>query len=93
MKILDNFIILSLIIGAFFGGIKLSNWFHKTAEEHEKYVLRRQYLRLRTHMDADDPCQPYTVPPIRRRFAIPPKLKETLSRNGAATMRVEKQHE
>ena len=88
MQMLDNVIIILLIIGAFTAGMKLSNWFHFNAQEHEKYMLQKQFLRFQANCDADDPCQPYVAPPVKRRYNVSPEFVERLRHNGAATERV-----
>ena len=87
---LDNIIILLLIVGAFICGIRLSTCFHENAAEHEKYMLQKQYARLKAGVDADDAAQPYVAPPVKQPFCVPPEFVETLRKRKAATMRVEK---
>ena len=59
MGIIDNLIIIALIVGAFIGGLKLSDRYHDNENIRVKEALERQFLRLKTKMDADDPCKPY----------------------------------
>ena len=88
MEILYFSIILLLIIGAFTAGLKLSNYYHRQANEWQRYALQKQYARLMTKSDADDPCQPYVAPPTSQRHPIPDKFVEHLRKNGAATMQL-----
>ena len=83
MSILDNTIILSLIVGAFIAGMKIADKYHREARQEIKTALQRQFLRLQTDMDADDPVQPYQSP-----FSVPPEFEERLRENGSATMAV-----
>lgn len=62
MEILDNLIIVSLIVSAFFVGMKVDAHYRKEAAADLKDALGRQYLRLRAKADADDPCGPYLAP-------------------------------
>lgn len=62
MNIVDNFIIISLIVLAFVAGMKLSDRYHRKAEQDTKDALEKQFLRLRARADADDPCRPYIAP-------------------------------
>ena len=59
MQILDNFIILLLPVLAFIAGLKISDRYHTQSEQEKRYYLQKQYMRLQTKSDADDPCQPY----------------------------------
>ena len=64
MQILDNLIIVSLIIGAFFAGMYVSGRFNAKSAVEVKDALEKQYLRLRAKADADDPCRPYIAPRV-----------------------------
>lgn len=59
MQILDNFLIIALHILCFISGLKLANYYNTKRETEVKDALERQFLRLRAHSDADDPCRPY----------------------------------
>lgn len=59
MQILDNFLIIALHILCFISGLKLANYYNAKQEAEVKDALERQFLRLRAHSDADDPCRPY----------------------------------
>lgn len=61
MQILDNFLIIVLHVLCFAAGVKLANWYNKNSRRELKEELQRQYLRLKTNMDADDPCRPYMM--------------------------------
>lgn len=89
MKILDNFIIVSLIVGAFISGFRLAQRLAERAAAHEKYALQKQYARLQAGVDADDVMQPYIAPPqYKHRFAVNQEFAERLNENGQATIRV-----
>ena len=62
MQIIDNLIIISLIILSFTAGMKLANYYNDKAAAEKKDALERQFVRLQTHSDADDPCRPYVRP-------------------------------
>lgn len=85
MQLLDNFIILTLIIGSFVAGLKLANWYNAKASAEQKYALEKQFVRLQAGSDADDPVQPY-VPPN----PIPVEFMDHLRANGRATMQFDK---
>lgn len=68
MQILDNLIIILIHIGCFIAGIKLANYYNDKAAQERKDALERQYLRLVSHSDADDPVRPYIAQP---QFQIP----------------------
>lgn len=89
-SILDNFIIVALVILSFIGGMKISDHYHAKALLHERIELQRQYVRLQTGQDADDPCQPYIMPQLQRQFTVTPEFLDRLRTNGAATMAVPK---
>ena len=57
------FIIL-LMIASFSAGIWLADRFHKRAQAEQKAALEKQYLRLKSGSDADDPCRPYSYTPV-----------------------------
>ena len=76
------FIVLFLIIMAFIAGLKLSGWYHRQAEQDRQYALEKQFVRLRTGADADDPVGPYVA---RQRIQLPPEFEERLRENGRAT--------
>lgn len=59
MQILDNVIIVALHVLCFIAGVKLANYYNNKHQIEMKEALERQYLRLKTRMDADDPCRPY----------------------------------
>lgn len=71
MEILNVFLALFLAAGSFIAGKTISDTYHREYTIREKEALERQYLRLRTRMDADDPVKPY-VAPSPARF-IPPQ--------------------
>jgi hypothetical protein len=95
MQILDNFLILAIHILCFIAGIKLADKYHAQAKTDLKNALERQFLRLKTHSDADDPCRPYkfaSVPVFNqgdldgdeRLSPIPPEFMENLHNDGFA---------
>ena len=59
MNILDNFLIIMLHVICFIAGMELANKFHREKDIAVKEALERQYLRLQTRSDADDPVRPY----------------------------------
>ena len=71
MQILDNLIIVSLIVGAFFAGMYVSGRFNAKSAIEVKEALEKQYLRLRAKADADDPCRPYIAPRVLTPFPRP----------------------
>jgi hypothetical protein len=71
MQILDNLIILSLIVGAFFAGMYISSRFNMKSAIEVKDALEKQYLRLRAKADADDPCRPYVAPRVLQSMPRP----------------------
>ena len=99
MQILDNFLILAIHVLCFIAGIKLANYYNRQAKLDIKDALERQFVRLRTRSDADDPCKPYvhhgfvqTVPvtPVYPSGdydgdgPISPEFMEQLRQNGSA---------
>ncbi len=60
MQIIDNLIIMLLHVLCFYAGMKIANYYNEKALSEKKDALERQYLRLRTRSDADDPCRPYS---------------------------------
>ena len=62
-------------------GLIIANHYNDKAECQKKDALERQYLRLKAHTDADDPCKPYKS----RVRVLPEGFEETLRNNGAAT--------
>lgn len=71
MQILDNLIILSLIFLSFLAGMKLANHYNRQSEQNRKDALERQFVRLRTQTDADDPVRPYVHRAAPRSY-VPP---------------------
>jgi len=93
MEFLYCFITFLLVIGSFCCGIKLSDHYHRIAEETRRYALEKQYSRLLAGCDADDPVQPYVAPPVhKRRFQVTPEFEQTFRQNGSATMQVGNQN-
>ena len=76
-----------MIALAFIAGLKLSDHYHAVASVEKKYALEKQYLRLSTGRDADDPVQPYVAHP-NNRFELPDEFAERLVTNKSATMQV-----
>lgn len=74
---------LVLIIGSFIAGLKLSDWYHRQAEQERQYALEKQFLRLRAGVDFDDPSGPYIS---RHKNPLPPEFEERLRKNGRATV-------
>ena len=58
--ILMIFLPIAMLAGGFWGGMRVSDRYHADAERELRYALAHQYDRLRSGVDADDPCQPYT---------------------------------
>lgn len=92
MQILDNLIIITLHVLCFIAGMKLSDRYHRDAEISRKEALERQFVRLRTKSDADDPCRPYIAPQVchpvpdsdSKVNPIPPEFMRELKDNGKA---------
>lgn len=82
MNVLDNVIIVTLIVGAFAAGMKIADRYHNQAWREQVYALQKQYARLQTGCDADDPVQPY-VP-----FSVPEEFANRLKSNRRAVMQV-----
>lgn len=65
----------------FAAGMFVANRYNDRASADRKDALERQFLRLRAHADADDPCKPY-----KSRVAVLPKeFEEQLRATGQAT--------
>lgn len=62
MHILSNLAVVVLLVLSFIAGLRLDNYYHTRAAADRKDALERQYVRLRAHADADDPCRPYGTP-------------------------------
>ena len=91
MGIIDNMIIVTLHVLCFIAGLKLANWYHANAERDRKDALERQFVRLQTRSDADDPCKPYVFPapivaPSNNGFDdVKEQFADRLKKNGQAT--------
>lgn len=68
MQILDNLIIIFLHIACFVAGIALANYYNDKATREQKDALEKQYLRLISRSDADDPVKPYLAPSQYRAY-------------------------
>lgn len=94
MEYLVN-VLLALLVAAssFWTGKRFADNYNDTAAQRQKEALERQYMRLRVHMDADDPCKPYVAAhPVRQSRSEVFKDKELLAQfenqmkeNGQAT--------
>jgi len=62
MQIVDNLIIMLLHVLCFVAGMKIANHYNNKAALEKKDALERQFVRLQTRSDADDPCRPYLRP-------------------------------
>ena len=70
----------------FLGGLVVANHYNDKAEARQKDALERQFLRLQTHSDADDPCKPYKAnSKCRVKLVLPEEFEDTLKANGKAT--------
>lgn len=65
----------------FIFGLVVANHYNDKAEYLKKDALERQFLRLKAHADADDPCKPYKSC-VK---VLPDGFEESLRNNGAAT--------
>lgn len=67
---LETIVVVVLIVCAFIAGLKLDDYYHTRAARESKDALERQYVRLKVHADADDPCRPYVAPsqPLSNNF-------------------------
>ena len=72
MQIIDNIIILLLVIGAFLGGICISNYYHRVIESHLDYALK--ILSTEKGLGYIAPPEAKKVVPIGQPFMD--KLKE-----------------
>ena len=65
----------------FLAGLFVANYYNDKASAGTKDALERQFLRLRAHADADDPCRPYKSSVT----VLPEGFEETLRTNKQAT--------
>ena len=101
MEILNVFLALFLAAGSFIAGKTISDTYHREYTIREKEALERQYLRLRTRMDADDPVKPYVssspakfVPPAQGAFSgeLLTQFADKMNTNGQATAILNNKH-
>lgn len=81
MNIIDNIIILLLIISAFISGMKISDRYHREAQQHEEYALRLQNARIQSGDYAA-----YVAPP----GPLGQEFETRLKQNGRATQQIGK---
>lgn len=70
----------------FLAGLIVANHYNDKAEMQKKDALERQFLRLKAHADADDPCRPYKSSVT----VFPEGFEEQLRTNGKATAMLSK---
>ncbi len=80
---IEYIIVLALLVGAFIAGMKTSDRYHRQAPEELKYALQKQYVRLVSGSDADDPVQPYV-----NRAPIDESFMRHLHKHGKATKQI-----
>ena len=75
----ETIITVILVAIAFAAGVTTTEHFYIKAQAEQKAALEKQYLRLISCSDADDPCRPYMytkpVQPISQQFMD--QLKQT----------------
>lgn len=62
MTVLEAVLIMLMVIGAFVAGLRLDAYYQNKAANETKTALEKQFLRLKSGSDADDPCRPYGTP-------------------------------
>ena len=70
----------------FIFGLLVANHYNDRAEFLKRDALEKQFLRLKAHADADDPCKPYKSSVS----VLPEGFEESLRNNGAATAMINK---
>lgn len=82
-----------LLAASFMAGVKFADTYATRRENAVDYALKRQYIRLKSGADADDPCQPYVSPDEEscgiRRYEVPQEFVQNMRECGQATMRVQ----
>lgn len=87
---LYNLIVILLLVASFSAGVWLADWFNTRARAEQKEALEKQYLRLRSGSDADDPVKPYkyfpaeAAPQAAPPEYITPQFMEELRSTGKA---------
>lgn len=77
-------LIVLLTAASFFSGMKVSDRYHKLARDERELALMKQFARLQTGSDADDPVQPYVS------LQAFNECENKLKANGRAVMRINK---
>ena len=92
MSLLDTLIATAIAITShslfFLFGMLIANHYNDRAEVMKRDALEKQFLRLRAHADADDPCRPYKS----SISVLPEGFEESLRNNGAATAMLNKRN-
>lgn len=91
-------LIILLVAGSFSAGVWLADRFNTRAAREQKLALEKQYVRLVSRSDADDPCKPYLPKPVvapgfDETFPTGPidqKFMDDLQQNGKAATRFRK---
>lgn len=86
--LLNLFLTLFLCALSFYAGKRLADSYHEKAAQHEKDMLERQYIRLRSGCDWNDPAGPYQYYPQKQAFT-PELLKQfenRMNETGKATV-------
>ena len=95
MTVLEAALIMLMVVGAFVAGLRLDAYYQNKAANETKTALEKQFLRLKSGSDADDPCKPYvwSLPEKKlqtgdfdgdRPNPLPPECLHNLKENGKA---------
>lgn len=84
--------IVVLMGASFSAGVWLAERFNSLARREQKEALERQYVRLVSRSDADDPCKPYITqtPSAFPSGPIDQQFMNDLQQNGKAAIRFRK---